>query len=226
MPDAPFPRPLAEAIREAVKLSESLKFPRAPNDFTVEGAYTIGADGNISCDERPVSFPYISPVDALRTDLRKRGKDVRFVTPADDSRDALAISMARKVRGETYRVTIDNDCTFCVFRFAMLKELLHIHFGIFGPSPSLEAVSETLRDAIQSRMSVNPDLSGEAFCYAVAIEIMIPYGPFRDAVLDHKKRNETDHTIARMTRVPLPVIKFFFDDKYAELSGLLHRSIF
>jgi hypothetical protein len=220
-------RPLADAIKEADVLAKSLNFPRKPNSVELRGGHAIDSAGHSSASSCIIESPYIDPIPALLTAIKQQGKQVRIkrIPHAELPEEPdLDISITRKDREGVYHISIAERCTFCVRRFAALKELLHVYFDILEHSSAVRELTDTLTAAIQSRRSVEAaGISGEAFCYVAAIEILIPYGEFRTEIANYRDVDQrTDYDIARMTRVPSSVIYFFFN-KYITISDFIHR---
>ena len=213
---------LAGAIKAADELSTNLSFPKINKVFDYQ-------------KNKNISSQYIEPRGCLIEAIRRQGKKVviKYIpaSEADGAFPDLTVSITRKDRNGVYCISIDQRCSFCARRFAGVKELLHVYFDILERSPAIQEITDTLSDAINSRRVIGEKgqddndivLSGEAFCYIVAIEILLPFGEYRSHVEnEHDPGNgKNDYYTALMTRIPSSVIYFYFS-KFRAFSSRLH----
>ena len=175
---------------------------------------------------------YVDPLPDLIKSLKSQRKlDVRIET-MDLCGGVTALAFMPISQQVVIRV--QKQLSFCVKRFAILKELLHyVKDGLASKETTESSLDTSIIAAIECRSQLAaPDrpLHPEAFCYYCAIETLLWWGNrgiVRSKLTDMHQSRTPDMVMACAYRVPLYVIQFFFEDnsRYSGLSYLLNKQI-
>ena len=142
----------------------------------------------------------------------------------DEPLKAFSSYLVRKrVAGVEHRaiITLTRDMNHCYTRYSTTKELAHL---IADQQPTYcDEPIELLEWAIENRdeFDLTTELHAEAFCYFVALEILLPW-KYRKIVHQMEERQtygeDTRLEIADLFKVPEKMIRRYFETGYCALS--------
>ncbi len=226
--DAPLTFPAAVGL--ARQLRRELLFTDVKQTLPYESSYCIDESGMLVPGKtESLDCSYVAPVSILaKAILNKNGVTINFFKSSVAQNTA---GMSVRKGANSVDILTAAGASFCVTRFARLKELIHQWDDAFL---SMDTSARSLMLAIDAAMkSLDPDLIDspsplhiENFCFFCAMEILLPWGKAgerRNVLLDYRARNIQDLVIARAFRVPLVVIQFISQSNYLEVSRKMNR---
>ena len=218
------------SVAYARSLHNDLGFGFVTRMLDYPARYVLGNDGSSVVQMESVRCTYVEPLVALVKAVQRRRKFVVAIKEVDLSVGVLAI--ARVMKGNVLEIRLQKGLTYCVKRFAILKELLHYYETDLASSDTSEdflydAVCASMRCRF-ARSDVYAKIHVEELCYYAAIEVLLYWGKngagrkFLIELRDDKKRPE--YFIACAFRTPLSIVQYFFEDnsRYSELSYALN----
>lgn len=218
------------AVSYARSLHRDIGFHFVTRVLDYPAKYVIGNDGLQDSKMESVQCAYVEPLVALVKAVQRRRKFIVTVKEVDLSVGVLAI--ARVVKGNILEIRVQKGLTYCVKRFAILKELLHYYEADLASSDTsedflYEAICSSMRCRF-ARSDVYAKIHVEELCYYAAIEVLLYWGENgagRESLI--KLRNDKkmpEYFIACAFRTPLSIVQYFFEDnsRYSELSYALN----
>lgn len=215
------PLTFSDAVRLARKLHRELCFGERSQTVKYE-TYAFAANGMLVTKDVSLDCAYVTPVAKLVQAIKSNRKvDVKFFRSPDFKN---LQGMAIRPGVSKVDVIVPDDTTFCVERFAYVKELVHQWEDAYA---SKDTTAKTLVRVIESAMrSLSADmiespLHIENFCFFCALEILLPWGrngDKRKTLLGYRDKGLEDMVIAQAYRVPLTVIQFISQSNYLEVS--------
>ena len=225
---------LKDAIQLARKLHRTLRFPRIHNEVSFVEKFAVDEKTGLLKPSSIVKLQndYVAPIKMLKAEVeRRRGKRVEF----------LESKCLQKMRGfapssnDVIPVILKSEASFCVRRFAALKELIHNYDEQYCTSDTSPiAVLNAIESAILcARPGVHSDVAPlhvETFCYFCALEVLMPWGErgsLRRQVAEFRTLKTPDLVIAKLYRVPLTEVQKFFDShgRYVDISRNINTQI-
>lgn len=125
--------------------------------------------------------------------------------------------------GACIEIAAENRCWL---RMDLAKELAHLYVGMeqdeYHDFDLLLTASRTARDNLPAHG--NEEIrDDEMFCFYLAIEVLLPWGPLRTEAMDMHASGKTDLEIANRFKIPVRIITHFFDGGWSKWSWEGHR---
>jgi len=203
-----------EAVRTARQLDQKLSFPRV-SQVVVVATYRELENGDIvsSPDGDRLSCSYVDPICSLM-DYVRRERGISFHV-FNSSKAINTLGLALQTDEHTVNILVPRDASFCLKRFAIVKEILHfLKPGLSSSEFSgkalfslIEQASSCFSDEISTLVR---ELPPEVFCYLVAVEIFLLWSIRIQQIKIARDHRHSDLVVAEMFRVPLIVIQEFF----------------
>lgn len=225
---------LKDAIRLARELHRLLCFSSIPNEVSFVEKYSVDENSGLLRPSviKKLKNNYIAPVAILKAEVeRQRRKEVKFL---ESERLSFLRGFSPSSK-DVIPIILKHDSTFCVRRFAALKELIHNYDIKYTTS---ETTPKAVLNAIESALACSqPGIHGdvaslhvEAFCYFCALEILIPWGEkgcLRRQIAEFREQKTPDLVIAELYRVPLVEVRRLFDahGRYMDISRNINTQL-
>ena len=224
------PMTMQGAVSYARTLHRDLHFLYVKRVLVYDSKYVCEEDGSTRPQKSSLECEYVDPLPELIREIQTRRGLAVVVQNVDLAVGVLAV--ARVVFGNVLQIRIQKSLTYCVKRFAVLKELLHYYDESLS---SRDTSEEFLYEAICASMHCRfgrPDVYAkihvEELCYYAAIELLLFWGhegKGRDFLMElHGPQKMPEYFMACAFRTPLSIVQYFFEDnsRYAELSYALN----
>lgn len=222
---------LLEAVKIARGFHESSGIRYFQQRLICPDRIVIADDLTQSVSNSVLICTYADPIPFLVGELKKRGITVRILAV---NVTVNVLGLASLKGGNILEIRVRQNASFCVKRFAILKELIHYFKPEwYANDTSEKALYDSISQSSRCR-SVWPGivtpLHIESFCYYCAIETLLWWGKdgaARGSLADMHQSGVTEYVMACAFRVPLSVVQYFFeaDSRYAGVSNQLNLSI-
>ena len=219
-------RTFSEAVRLARTLSSELLVAVHPQKVVYPAKFVVDAKGTTKEVQASLLCAYVDPVPGLIKKVEKLLKVTVVVKTMDLCSCVTGLSFLHDDQ-PILEVRVQKSASYCVKRFAVLKELLHYVKPELSSSLTTEdSLSHSIMSAMCCRVpfpSIEAEFHPEAFCYYCAIEMTLWWGKNgaerRRLIEMHQNSSVTHEVMAVAYRAPLFVIQFFFEESYySELS--------
>ena len=211
-------RTFSEAVRLARTLSSELLISVHPQKVIYPAKFVVDAKGTTKEVKASLLCSYVDPVPELIKKVEKLLNVTVVVKTMDLCSCVTGLSFLHDNQ-PILEVRVQKSASYCVKRFAVLKELLHyVEPDLSSSHTTEDALSHSIMSAMCCRAPfplMEKEFHPEAFCYYCAIEMTLWWGnggTERRRLMEMRQNPSVTHAVIAVAyRAPLFVIQFFFD---------------